>query len=126
MKNVALITGASSGIGKELATIHAEKGGDLVLVARRENKLNELKQEIEQKYKVEVEVLVKDLGKPEAPKEVYNKVINKGIEVEYLINNAGFGGHGKFHERPLEDDLAMINLNVIALTLLTNCFYLIL
>lgn len=118
----ALITGASSGIGKELAKIHAEKKDNLVLVARREDKLNEIKKELEQKYNVKVEVIAKDLTNLNASKEIYDEVKQKGIAVEYLINNAGFGGHGKFHERSLEDDLAMINLNVIALTTLTKLF----
>ena len=122
MNKVALITGASSGIGKELAIIHAEKGGDLILVARREDKLKELKQDIEQKFKVNVEIIAKDLSDLKAPQEVYNEVIQKGIQVEYLINNAGFGALGKFHELELERQISMINLNVTSLTALTHYF----
>ncbi|WP_299549801.1 SDR family oxidoreductase [Seonamhaeicola sp.] len=122
MKHTALITGASSGIGKELAKIHAERGGDLVLVARRADQLNQLKQALEQQYGVTVEVIVKDLTKPLAPKEIYDEILQKNIQIEYLINNAGFGGRGKFHERAWEQDLAMINLNVVALTALTRLF----
>lgn len=123
MKNkTALITGASSGIGKELAYIHASKGGDLVLVARREGKLNALKDELENGHGIQVLVIAKDLSSPGATGEIYNEVKQAGIEVNYLINNAGFGGHGKFHERPWEKDLAMINLNVVALTALTRLF----
>ena len=122
MNKVALITGASTGIGKELARIHAEKGGDLVIVARRKDMLDELKSELESKHAVKVKVIAKDLGLPEAPKEIYEEVKNDGIEVDYLINNAGFGGRGKFHERAWEADLAMINLNVVALTALTRFF----
>lgn len=122
MKKVALITGASSGIGKELAKIHASKGGDLVIVARSENKLNELKKELEENYKVQVKVIAKDLSNPSAPNEVYDEVVKEGIEVEYLINNAGFGGQGLFYERPWEQDLQMIQLNVLALTALTRFF----
>ncbi|MDA3891890.1 MAG: SDR family oxidoreductase [Salinivirgaceae bacterium] len=121
-KKVALITGASSGIGKELANIHAENGGDLVIVARRKDKLDQLKQELESKYSVKVFPIVKDLGLADAPKEVYNEVKTAGIELDYLINNAGFGGIGKFHEREWEQDLAMINLNITALTALTRYF----
>ena len=65
-----------------------------------------------------MKVIVKDLGTPEAPKEIYDEVKKAGIKVDYLINNAGFGGHGKFHERKWEDDLLMINLNITALTAL--------
>jgi len=122
MKKAALITGASSGIGKEFANIHAEKGGDLILVARSKNKLEKLKTELEEKHSVKVVVIVKDLTLPAAPQEIYNEVKNAGIEIEYLINNAGFGGRGKFHERDWKQDLDMINLNVVALTALTRFF----
>ncbi|MCK5731156.1 MAG: SDR family oxidoreductase [Draconibacterium sp.] len=122
MKKIALITGASTGIGKELANIHAEKGGDLIIVARSKDRLEKLKSELEKKYSVKVLVIAKDLGLPEAPKEIYEEVKNAGLEVNYLINNAGFGGLGKFHERDWEKDLAMINLNIVALTALTRFF----
>lgn len=122
MKNVALITGASSGIGKELARIHAENGGDLVIVARNEERLKELKKELESTRNVQVEILVKDLTKAETPMEIHEELSLKGIQVEYLINNAGFGGRGKFHEREWERDLSMINLNITALTALTRLF----
>jgi short-subunit dehydrogenase len=122
VKNVALITGASSGIGKELAKIHASKGGDSILVARREDKLNALKEELETKYSVQAEVIVKDLTERAAAQEIYDELRQKGIVVTYLINNAGFGGRGYFHERPWEDDEAMIELNVLTLTALTRFF----
>jgi len=122
MKNVALITGASSGIGKEFANIHAEKGGDLIIVARSKDKLEKLKTELEQKHSIKVMIITKDLGKLNAAKELYDEVKNAGIEIDYLINNAGFGGLGKFHEREWEQDLAMINLNIVALTALTRFF----
>lgn len=121
-KKIALITGASSGIGKELAIIHAKNNGDLILVARRKDKLIQLKQELESLYNINVQIIVKDLTELAAPKEIYNEIKQQGIQIEYLINNAGFGGHGKFHERSLEDDLAMINLNIVALTSLTKLF----
>ncbi|MEM8928268.1 MAG: SDR family oxidoreductase [Bacteroidota bacterium] len=122
MKKVALITGASSGIGKELARIHAERGGNLVLVARSKGKLEALKSELEEKYSIDVKVFAKDLTDPQAAKLIYDEIIAAGIQVDYLINNAGFGGHGKFHERPWEQDLSMINLNITALTALTRFF----
>ncbi len=122
MKKVALITGASSGIGKELAQIHAEKGGDLVLVARSKDKLESLKSELEKKHGVKAKLIAKDLTDPYAAKQVYDEVKADGIRIDYLINNAGFGGHGKFHERPWEQDLSMINLNITALTALTRFF----
>lgn len=122
MKNTALITGASTGIGKEFAKIHAEKGGNLVIVARSEDKLLQLKKEIEQQYKVNVEVISKDLTDVNATQEIYDEVKKLGIEIDILINNAGFGGLGKFNERPLQNDLSMINLNIVALTSLTSLF----
>lgn len=120
MKKVALITGASSGIGKELAIIHAEHGGDLVLIARRLEKLERLKAQLESDHGISVHLIVKDLTKHEAPKEIVDELNEHGIIVDYLINNAGFGGLGLFHERDWEDDQAMIQLNVMALTELTR------
>ena len=122
MKNVALITGASSGIGKDFATIHAGNSGDLVIIARREDKLIELKKELEAKHGITVLIIAKDLSLPESPKEVYDELKSKNIEIDILINNAGFGGVGKFHERNWEKDAQMIDLNVRALTELTRRF----
>lgn len=122
MKRTALITGASSGIGKEMSLIHAENGGDLVIVARRAEKLEELKKELEPQFNVKVHTIVKDLTQKNAPKEIYDEVKNAGIKIDYLINNAGFGGRGKFHEREWEKDHAMINLNITALTSLCRLF----
>ncbi len=122
MKKVALITGASTGIGKEMAYIHAETGGDLIIVARSKDKLEKLKKDIESKYSIEVLVIAKDLSKPEAPKQIFDEVSKAGISIDFLINNAGFGGLGKFHERDWEMDNQMINLNITALTSLTRLF----
>jgi short-subunit dehydrogenase len=122
MKNVALITGASSGIGKELAIIHAEKKGDMVLIARSADKLNALKIELEQKFGIKVYVIVKDLSQREAVQEIYEELQQKGIAVEYLINNAGFGGLGLFAERDWKSDEEMIHLNIRALTGLSRIF----
>ena len=121
-KKTALITGASTGIGKELATIHAERGGDLVILARSKEKLDTLKTELEGKYSIDVMVIAKDLSQPEAPREICDEVKKAGIVIDFLINNAGFGGRGKFHERAWEQDLTMINLNIVALTALTRFF----
>ncbi len=122
MKKVALITGASTGIGKELSQIHAERGGDLIIVARSREKLEQLKTELEEKYPVKVMVIAQDLSLPEATENIYKEVTQAGIQVDYLINNAGFGGRGKFHERDWDLDLTMINLNIVALTALTRFF----
>ena len=122
MKQVALITGASSGIGKELARIHAGKGGDLVLVARREKELTELKNRLESEYKVRVVIILKDLSDIKTPAEIFAETEKLGIQVEYLVNNAGFGGHGLFHEREMEKDLSMVNVNITSLMLLTRLY----
>ncbi|MCT4580359.1 MAG: SDR family oxidoreductase [Flavobacteriales bacterium] len=116
MKKVALITGASSGIGKELAKIHAEKGGDLIIIARREEKLNALKAELEDKHGITVMTLVKDLSQPGIAKEIYDDVKAAGVTVDYLINNAGFGLRGKYHELSWERQHQMMQLNMIALS----------
>lgn len=122
MKKIALITGASSGLGKEFANIHAEKGGDLIIIARSEDKLNLLKQELESKHGILVKVIAKDLSISGSAQEIYNDVHKAGIEIDYLINNAGFGALGKFHELSLERQVNMINLNITALTELTHLF----
>jgi len=122
MNKTALITGASSGIGKEFARIHASKGDDLVLIARRKNKLEQLKQELESIYDIKVEIIIKDLSYINAAQEIYDEVIQKGIQIEYLINNAGYGALGKFHELDLNRQVSMINLNITVLTVLTRLF----
>lgn len=122
MKNVALITGASSGIGRELAWIHAERGNDSIIVARREQELQQLAQEIKAKHGTAVRVIAKDLSQPNAPQEIYDEVAAAGIQVDYLINNAGFGLLGKFVERDLQATLSMVHVNITALTSLTHLF----
>ncbi len=123
MKNkTALITGASSGIGKELAIVHAKNGGNLVIVARRKDELEQLKKELEENYKISVYVIVKDLTLINAPEEIYAEIKENNVIVDYLINNAGFGGRGFFHERDLKQELDMIQVNIIALTKLTHLF----
>ncbi|MFT7615044.1 MAG: short-subunit dehydrogenase [Parvicellaceae bacterium] len=118
----ALITGASSGIGKEFAKIHAQAKGNLVIVARNESKLNILKADLEREHGIEVLVIAKDLTEPGAALDVFDEVKANMIKIDYLINNAGFGGHGKFHERKWEEDHSMIQLNIIALSELTRLF----
>lgn len=122
MKKTALITGASSGIGEQLARIHAKTKGDLVLIARNLEKLTKIKQQLEQQHGVSVLVIQKDLTEKNATNEVYDQIKKEGIIVDYLINNAGFGGIGQFHKRCLDDDVKMIQLNILALTKLTHHF----
>lgn len=122
MTATALITGASSGIGKILAQIHAEQGGSLIIIARSADKLEQLKAELESQHKVSVMMIVQDLTLPDAPQNIYDMVKEADIAVDYLINNAGFGGVGAFYQREWADDAAMIQLNVMALTHLSRLF----
>ncbi len=122
MSNTALITGASSGIGMELARYHAAKGGDVILTARSGDKLNLLAAELQQAHGITAHVVTTDLGAADGPATLIEKVGALGVEVDILINNAGFGGHGVHIERDLDDELGMIDLNVKALVALTHAF----
>ncbi|MEM1379759.1 MAG: SDR family oxidoreductase [Pseudomonadota bacterium] len=122
MAKTALITGASSGIGRCFAEIHAKKGGDVILVARSGDKLEALKQELESKHKIKAHVLVQDLADPASPQRIFDATERANMPVEYLINNAGFGGLGLFHEREWQADRAMIEVNIIALSALTRLY----
>ena len=122
MNKTALVTGASSGIGRELATIHAASGGDVVLVARSTSELEDLKAELESAHKITATAISKDLSAPGAGQAVYDEVTQAGITVDYLINNAGFGGVGLFHEQDWEKNNSMIQLNIVALSELTRAF----
>jgi len=117
--NLALVTGASSGIGEALARVHAAHGGDLVLVARSAARLQQLKVELEAAHSVHVTILCEDLAEPGAAARVFRQTEAAGLQVDVLINNAGVGGHGKFHERGLEADQQMMQLNIITLAELT-------
>ena len=122
MKNTALITGASNGIGLELAKVHASKGGDLVLVARNKTKLDELKAELESQFKVSVYTIGKDLSANNSAQEVYDETTKQNIQIDYLINNAGFGDFGMFAETEWNKELQMINLNITTLTQFTKLY----
>lgn len=118
----ALITGASNGIGLELAKVHASKGGDLVLVARNKTKLDELKSELESQYKVSVYTIGKDLSANNSAQEVYDETTKQNIQIDYLINNAGFGDFGMFVETEWNKELQMINLNITTLSQFTKLY----
>lgn len=118
----ALITGASSGIGMEMARLLAERRTDLVLVARREAILQRLKTEIEGDRAVSVRVAAADLTDRQAVDDLFSMLRQDGVAIDYLINNAGFGTHGRFAEADLEREQAMIDLNIVALTRLTRHF----
>ncbi len=122
MAATALITGASSGIGEALARYHASKGGDLVLVARRKDALEQLKSDLESKHGVKIHVFARDVGSAAAAEALYNEVDEAGLEIGILVNNAGFGGRGDHIERDLASAQAMIDLNVMSLVTLTRLF----
>ena len=118
----ALITGATSGIGLELAKLFAKDGVNLLLTARNEQKLSEIKQEFEQNYKIRVDFLALDLSILKNIKEIDNYVNINKLEIDFLINNAGFGDFGIFTERDFKKYNEMITLNITALTELTYIF----
>jgi short-subunit dehydrogenase len=117
----ALITGASSGIGLELARIFAANNHDVVLVARSEGKLRELARECEASG-VRAHVVAADLASPDAARDIVEEVGRLGLEIDVLVNNAGFGVYGRFVETPLAAELESIHVNVMALTDLTKRF----
>lgn len=122
MKHTALITGASLGFGVEFAKNFAKDGHNLVLVARSVDKLNALAADIKSQYKVEVLVMGKDLSKMEQVQSVYDELQAKGIHIDYLVNNAGFGDYAYFHEADYVKLEQMIDLNIKALTKLSHLF----
>ena len=122
MKETVLITGATNGIGLELAKIFAKKKYHMVLVARNEKKLKKMKQYFERKYEIEVLVLAKDLTKEKAVDEVYQAVVKDGKTIDILVNNAGFGDYGYFQAEDWEKLNRMIALNVTALMHMTKLF----
>ncbi len=121
MKTV-LITGASSGMGAATAYVFARNGYNLILTARRMNKLEELKKDILTKYKVKVNIFSVDLSLPVGANELYNQVVSNKLKVDVLINNAGFGTFCEFKDSNIEREEQMLNLNILSLTKLTKLF----
>ena len=119
---VALITGASSGIGLALAHRFAQEKYDLVLVARNRAKLMEIGAEFQKNYGVNVRISPKDLSHAKAPKELYEDLTEAGVHIHTLVNNAGFGGHGEFASTSLQHEMEMMQLNMVSLTELTKLF----
>jgi short-subunit dehydrogenase len=119
-KKTALITGASGGIGLDLARLFAEGGYNVVLVARTESKLKELATELSSKHGVSARVVAADLADPAAPAQLMERLKAEGVQVDVLVNNAGYGGYGNFAETDLDAELKMIQLNISALTALSK------
>ena len=121
-KETVLITGASSGLGMELAKLFAADGSDLVLVARRKDRLIELADELKAEHDIEVHVLPKDLSKKPAPKEIFSHLKKENIQIDVVVNNAGFGNKGHIADLDTDLQLDMIQVNLVALTHLTRLF----
>ena len=122
MRNWALITGASQGIGYEFAKLFAGNGYDVVLVARDKAKLEQVADELRARHGGEVKVLVKDLGTTGAAQEIFDELQRDNLFISVLVNNAGFGFQGPFAELDLQGHRHMIHVNMTALTELTHLF----
>lgn len=118
----ALVTGASSGIGEYFCRDLAKRGANLILVARRKEKLTILAEQMTEHYKIQTHVISEDLAKLDAAQSVYDAVQKLGIHVDILINNAGFGMYGKLHETELKRNQDMLIVNVFSLSTLTQLF----
>jgi uncharacterized protein len=121
-RETALITGASSGIGLELARLFAADGSNLVLVARSESKLQQLAAELRQQHGVVASVIAKDLADPAAPQVIFDDLTAQGVTVDVVVNNACFGAVGVVAGLPVQRQLDMIQVNITALTHLTRLF----
>lgn len=122
MKEYILLTGASSGIGYEMANQLAAKKLNLILVARTETKLEQMQAELTDKYGILVEYIVADLSEVDAAIDVYKAVQQRNYLVTALVNNAGVGLYGNFIETSLEEELSMIELNISSLVALSKLF----
>jgi short-subunit dehydrogenase len=120
--STALLTGASSGIGYELAKLFAQDHYNLVLVARSAGELTQLADELQREHSISAKPIALDLTAVPAPQFLFDQLQREGIAVDILVNNAGYGKFGEFAKIPLEESLGQIQLNVIALTHLTKLF----
>jgi short-subunit dehydrogenase len=122
MGKSALITGASSGLGLELARLFARDGHDLVVVARRREQLEALATRLAAEHGVAARVIAEDLADPIAPRRIFEELKDRRIDVEFLVNSAGFGALGPFAESELGRQLAMVQVNATSLMHLTHLF----
>jgi uncharacterized protein len=118
----AVVTGASAGIGEAIAVELAAAGMNLVLTARRRERLEELAKRLSEQHSVEVAVIVADLNQPQAPQQIFDATEGAGLPVEVLVNNAGFGEYGEFIGSRLEMQVDMVQVNCTAVVRLTRLF----
>ncbi|WP_255195065.1 SDR family NAD(P)-dependent oxidoreductase [Halorarius litoreus] len=121
-QGTALVTGASTGIGAELARQFAERSHDVVLVARREAKLRQAADTYAARYGVETHVVAQDLASREGRTALYDEVQERGLQIDYLVNNVGIGTQGHFLDTDLDQELTQVELNVATPTHLTKLF----
>jgi short-subunit dehydrogenase len=120
MKGTALITGASAGLGRDFARLFAADGHDVILVARRRDRLEALAAELAAAHGIGATAIDVDLADPSAPRRLVDRIRGLGLAVDFLVNNAGFGHTGAFADAPLERETGMIQVNVTALVELTG------
>lgn len=118
----AIVTGASGGIGYEIAKLLAKDGKNVVITARNKEVLERVKTEFENQYGIKARVIAKDLSDPEAPREIFTELEEAGIDVDVLVNNAGFGLYGWYAETDCQREMDMIQVNIASLTHLTKLF----
>jgi hypothetical protein len=122
MAKTALITGASTGIGYALSKCFAADRHNLVLVARQEQRLRQVVQELQQQFGVSAKIIAIDLARPESPQKIAEETHKNALQIDYLVNNAGFGLGGKFAETDLRVELEMMQVNTAALMHLSKLF----
>lgn len=122
VKQTALITGASAGIGEALAERFAKDGHDVVLVARGRARLEALAQRLRDAHKIEAHAFACDLSKPSTPSDLFARMQAEGLAIDFLVNNAGFGSNGAFLDLDLDSEAEMVEVNATALLKLTRLF----
>ncbi len=118
----AVVTGASAGIGEAIAVELAEAGVNLVLTARRRERLDLLAERLRSRHSIQTQVIVADLSRPQAPQQIFDATEGAGLQVDVLVNNAGFGEYGEFLRSKLEMQVSMVQVNCAAVVHLTRLF----
>jgi short-subunit dehydrogenase len=119
-RETALVTGATSGIGKELSRLFAQNGFDLVMIARDRPRLEHIAMQLRDDFGISADTIPKDLSHPAAPEEILSELRSKSIHIDVLVNNAGFNEYGPFNETDMQRELQMIQVNMVSLTCLTK------